>query len=93
MLYSPSERRNLIAAVNAVEAAEATNTLLLFESWIFHNSGSPNSCHLCIDHTGTIYRVSSPMDLLTVFPDGVFVAEDTFACNIHPHCACFLVKM
>ncbi len=63
-----------------------------FSTWLFVNSGNPNTCKKCDDYSGDEYELEDPDDLLDIFPYGVFVADDTFACNVHPNCACHCVK-
>jgi hypothetical protein len=91
MSYNASAKLKpwLIAAIDVIKYLDNLEDQT-FTNWIYHNSGSPNSCHICIEKEGMIYHLEDPSDLLTLYPYGVFVAEDTFAANIHIHCACYL---
>ncbi len=77
--------------IGAVEAIDSLDDLTVpYSSWLFHDSGSPNTCTDCNSQDGHVFKVEDPSDLLLIFPFGVFVAEDTFAVNIHKNCECFL---
>jgi len=84
-------------AVNAVLAAQSFQAAVVdpnikFSTWLFVNSGNPNTCKKCDDYSNDEYELEDPDDLLDIFPYGVFVADDTFACNVHPNCGCYCVK-
>ena len=85
------EAVNAVRAVRALEAA-VVNPNIKFSTWRFHNSKNPNTCVKCEDYDGDEYELEDPDDLLSIFPYGEFVADDTFACNVHPNCGCFCVK-
>jgi hypothetical protein len=82
-----------VEAVRAVRVLEASvvNPALKFSRWRFHNSQNPNTCFKCEDYDNDVFELEDSDDLHDIFPYGVFVADDTFACNVHPHCACFCV--
>jgi len=85
------EAVNVVRAVKIFEAA-VVNPAVRFSRWRFVNSGNPNTCVKCEDyasHGGDVYELEDPDDLYDIFPYGVFVADDTFACNVHPNCACY----
>ena len=83
-----------VKAVNVVRSFEAAvvDPTNKFSTWLFVNSGNPNTCKKCDDYTGDEYELEDPDDLMDIFPYGVFVAEDTFAFNVHPNCTCYCVK-
>ena len=82
---------NAVIAVKSLQAA-VVNPRIKFSNWLFVNSGNPNTCKKCNDYSGDIYELEDPDDLLEIFPYGVFVSDDTFACNVHPNCLCYCVK-
>ncbi len=86
------EAVNAVRVVRAVEAA-VVNPNNKFSTWRFYNSKNPNTCLKCEDYDGDEYELEDPDDLLSIFPWGVFVADVTFACNVHPNCGCFCVKI
>ena len=86
------EAANAIHAVRAVQAA-VVNPNVKSSTWCFHNSQSPNTCVKCEGYDGDEYELEDPDDLQSIFPWGEFVAEDTFACNVHPNCGCFCIKI
>ena len=86
------EAVNAVRAVRALEAA-VVNPNIKFSTWRFYNSKNPNTCLKCEDYDGDEYELEDPDDLLSIFPCGEFVADDTFACNVHPNCGCFCVKI
>jgi len=85
------EAINVVLAVKRFEAA-VVNPTIKFSTWLFVNSGNPNICEKCGDYSGDTYELEDPDDLLDIFPYGVFVADDTFACNVHPNCHCLVVR-
>ena len=85
------EAVNAVMAVKSFQAA-VVNANIKFSTWLFVNSGNPNTCKKCDDYSGDEYELEDPDDLLDIFPYGVFVADDTFACNVHPNCACYCIK-
>jgi len=85
------EAVNAVRAVRAVEAA-VVNPNIKFSTWRFYNSKNPNTCHKCENYDGDEYELEDPDDLQDIFPFGEFVADDTFACNVHPNCLCYCVK-
>jgi len=84
-----------VIAVMAVKSFQAAivDPNIKFSTWRFHNSKNPNTCLKCEDYDGDEYELEDPDDLLSIFPWGEFVADDTFACNVHPNCGCFCVKI
>ncbi len=86
------EAVNAVRAVRALEAA-VVNPNIKFSTWRFYNSKNPNTRLKCEDYDGDEYELEDPDDLLSIFPWGEFVADDTFACNVHPNCGCFCVKI
>ena len=86
------EAVNAVRVVRAVEAA-VVNPNIKFSTWRFYNSKNPNTCHKCETYDGDEYELEDPDDLQDIFPFGEFVADDTFACNVHPNCGCFCVKI
>jgi hypothetical protein len=85
------EAFSAVRAVRAVEAA-VVNPNVKYSTWRFYNSKNPNTCVKCEDYDGDEYGLEDPDDLLSIFPWGKFVADDTFACNVHPNCGCFCIK-
>lgn len=85
------EAVNAVRAVRALEAA-VVNPNVKCSTWLFHNSQNPNSCVKCEAYDGDEYELEDPDDLRDIFPYGEFVADDTFACNVHPNCGCFCTK-
>jgi hypothetical protein len=83
---------NAVLAVKSFQAA-GVDPNVKFSTWRFHNSQSPNTCVKCEDYDGDEYELEDQDDLLSIFPCGEFVADDTFACNVHPNCGCFCVKI
>ena len=83
-----------VIAVIAVKSFEAAvvDPNIKFSTWRFYNSKNPNTCAKCEDYDGDEYELDDPDDLTDIFPVGEFVADDTFACNVHPNCACYCVK-
>lgn len=88
-MLSKELKRNLIFMVEAVDSLDTYDLTVQYTSWLFHDSGSQNTCIVCESKDGDVYKLEDPNDLLTLFPYGAWVADDTFACNIHPHCGCF----
>jgi hypothetical protein len=86
------EAVNAVRVVRAVEAA-VVNPNIKFSTWRFYNSKNPNTCLKCENYDGDEYELEDPDDLMSIFPWGEFVADDTFACNVHPNCGCFCVKI
>ena len=82
---------NAVIAVESFEAA-VVNPNIKFSTWRFYNSKNPKTCEKCEDYDGDEYELEDPGDLLSIFPWGKFVADDTFACNVHPNCTCYCVK-
>ena len=85
-------------AVNAVRAVKSFQAAVVdpnikFSTWRFYNSKNPNTCEKCEEYDGDEYELDDPDDLKDIFPWGEFVADDTFACNVHPNCGCFCVKI
>jgi hypothetical protein len=78
-------------AVKSFQAA-VVDPNIKFSTWLFINSGNPNTCKKCDNYSGDTYELEDPDDLLDIFPYGIFVADDTFACNVHPNCLCYCVK-
>jgi hypothetical protein len=84
-------------AVNAVMAVESFEAAVVdpnikFSTWLFVNSGNVNTCEKCDEYSGDTYELEDPDDLLDIFPFGVWVDEDTFACNVHLNCVCYVVR-
>ena len=84
------EAVNAVRVVRAVEAA-VVNPNIKFSTWRFYNSKNPNTCLKCEDYDGDEYELEDPDDLLDIFPWGEFVADDTFACNVHPNRSYYVV--
>ena len=86
----PLEAVDAVIVVRSFEAAVVDPTIK-FSTWLFVNSGNPNTCEKCDDYSGDTYELEDPDDLRDIFPWGEFVADDTFACNVHPNRSYYVV--
>jgi hypothetical protein len=67
--------------------AAVVNPNIPASTWLFVNSCNLNTCKKYGDNGDDTYELEDPDDLIDIFPYGVFIAEDTFACNVYPNCA------
>ena len=58
---------NAVMAVKSFEAAVVDPTIK-FSTWLFVNSGNPNTCKKCDNYGGDTYDLEDPDDLLDIFP-------------------------
>jgi hypothetical protein len=60
--------------------------------WRFILVDDNRLCETCDEFRGELYELEDPEQLYEPFPDGEFLDNGTFACNIHPNCRCTCVR-
>jgi len=80
--------------LKALKAA-VVNPAIRYTVWRYETQAlapSPNMCVECDGHSGEVFELSDPDDLLEKFTYGEWLDNDTFVVNIHPHCQCLVVR-
>ena len=75
--------------------AAVVNPAIRYTVWRYVTEGlkpSPNLCQNCQDHNNDLFELQDPDELSDMFSYGEWLDEDTFALNLHPNCACLVVR-
>ena len=59
LCFNAIEAVNAVTVVRSFEAAVVDPTIK-FSTWLFVNSGNPNTCKKCDDYSGDIYELEDP---------------------------------